>query len=107
VRRDVWQHSLDERLLDYDAYIAAPDLDGYVWGVNWQILYPGMSLVEESAEADAWSQDLGIPFHEARIETNSHNLELVFSDLTIAHVEPGFAPFVVPQGGPEFAFPLR
>lgn len=32
VRRDVWQSSLDERLLDYEAYAAEPELDGYVWG---------------------------------------------------------------------------
>lgn len=32
VRRDVWQRSLDERLLDYEAYAAEPELDGYVWG---------------------------------------------------------------------------
>lgn len=95
MRRDVWRRSLDERLLDYDAYLAGPDLDGYVWGVNWQALYPGMSLREESAEADAWVRDVGIPFFEARIETNGHNLELVFSDLTVTRVEPGLAPFII------------
>ncbi|MGH3327928.1 MAG: HalD/BesD family halogenase [Streptomycetales bacterium] len=95
VRRDVWQRSLDDRLLDYEAYAADPDQQGYVWGVNWQGLYPGMSLREESAEADSWSRDVGIPFFEARIETNGHNLELIFSDLAVTQVEPGFAPFVI------------
>lgn len=106
VRRDVWRRSLDERLLDYEAYLAEPELDGYVWGVNWQALYPGMSLREESAEADDWSRAVGIPFFEARIETNGHNLELVFSDLTVTRVEPCFAPFAVPPSGPDFKIPL-
>lgn len=107
VHRDVWRRSLDERLLDYEAYLAEPELDGYVWGVNWQALYPGMSLREASAEADAWSRDIGIPFLEARIETNGHNLELIFSDLTVTRVEPGFAPFAVPHDGPEVKIPLE
>ncbi len=34
---DVWRRSLDERLIDYATGV---DLDGYVWGVNWQALYP-------------------------------------------------------------------
>jgi hypothetical protein len=35
-----------------------------------------------------------------------HNLSLVFSDLTTQAVEPGRAPFVVPDGGPDFKIPL-
>jgi hypothetical protein len=106
VRRDVWKRSLDDRLLEYQRYVEADDLEGYVWGVNWQGLYPGMALLEESAEAAQWADDVGVPFHEARIETNGHNLELIFSDLLITRVEPGFAPFAVPHGGPDFKIPL-
>lgn len=46
---DVWSRSLDDRLTDFDK---GKDLDGYVWGVSWQVLYPGMKLVPRSAEAD-------------------------------------------------------
>jgi hypothetical protein len=52
------------------------------------------------------SQILGLPFYEATIETNGHNLSLVFSDLTAQAVEPGRAPFVVPDGGRDFKIPL-
>jgi hypothetical protein len=98
-----WKVSLDERLIDYDQ---GRDLDGYVWGVKYQVLYPGMQLVPDSAEASRWSRELGLPFHEATIETNGHNLSLVFSDLTVQAVLPGWAPFVVPDGGPDFKIPL-
>lgn len=47
-----------------------------------------------------------MPFHEAVIETNGHNLSLVFSNLIVDVVEPGHAPFVVPNGGPDFKIPL-
>jgi len=92
----IWKRSLDERLIDFET---GRELDGYVWGVRWQALYPGISLVEESAEAARWSEELGIPFFEAIIETNGHNLSLVFSDLRVDVIQPGTAPFVVPGGG--------
>src|SRR5689334_5876588 len=39
---EVWMASLDDRLIDYEQ---GRDLDGYVWGVKWQALFPGMRLV--------------------------------------------------------------
>jgi hypothetical protein len=93
-----WKRSLDERLADYEQ---GRDLDGYVWGVRWQGLYPGIRLVADSAEAQRWSRELGLPFREAAIETNGHNISLVFSDLIVQTVDPGYAPFVVPDPSPD------
>src|SRR5712691_8019609 len=50
------------------------DLNGYVRGVKWQALYPGMKLVADSMEAGRWSRALDLPFHEATVETNGHNI---------------------------------
>jgi hypothetical protein len=83
----------------------ARDLNGYVCGAKWQELYPGMTLVPESADAQHWSRELGIPFREAIIKANGHNLSLVFSDLTVQTVNPGYAPFVVSDAGPDFKTP--
>jgi hypothetical protein len=99
---EIWKQSLDERLTDSEQ---GRELDGYVWGVKWQALYPGMKLVTGSAEAAQWSGELGMPFHEALIETNGHNISLVFSDLTVSTVGPGYAPFVIPSGGPDSEIP--
>lgn len=87
---DVWRRSLDERLVDHEQ---GRDLDGYVWGVRWQCLYPGITLLPESVEAQRWTDALEIPFHEAAIETNGLNISLVFSDLVVDHVGPGHSPF--------------
>jgi hypothetical protein len=92
---EIWKRSLDERLVDYER---GRDFDGYVWGVKWQELYPGMKLVRDSADAERWSHDLGIAFHEATIETNGHNVCLVFADLVVDTVGAGHAPFLVPDG---------
>jgi hypothetical protein len=103
LRPEIWRRSLDERLVDYEQDC---DLDAYVWGAKWQALYPGMKLVPDSAEAQYWSAELGLPFHEVIIDTNGHNLSLVFSDLTVQIVDVGYAPFVVPDEGPDFKIPL-
>jgi hypothetical protein len=100
---EIWKRSLDERLIDYER---GRGLDGYVWGVKWQVLYPGMKLVQGSADAARWSRELGISFHEAAIRTNGHNISLVFSDLAVDTVATGYAPFVVPSRGPDFKISL-
>ncbi|MFD5145644.1 hypothetical protein [Streptomyces sp. NPDC058401] len=87
---DIWQKSLDERLLDCDTAI---DLDGYVWGANYHELY-GAELRPKSEAALRWSKAVGIDFHEVHIETNAHDLTLVFSDLEVTEVPVGYAPFV-------------
>lgn len=87
-----WSESLDERLINYKTGV---DLDGYVWGVEWQLLYPGFSLVDDSEPARSWSTNLGIPFYEVLVETNGHDVSLVFSDLRIEPAQPGYAPFTV------------
>jgi len=98
----IWRVSLDERLVDYQQ---GRDLDGFVWGVKWQDLCPGMRLLEGSAEASRWSRDIGIPFYEAEIGMNGHHISLVFADLLVDTVRVGHAPFVVSDGepGPESA----
>lgn len=101
---EIWKRSLDPRLVDYDQ---GRDLDGYVWGVRWQALYPGMRPVSASADAQQWSHDLGIPFYEASIETNGHNLSLVFADLIVDTVSAGHTPFVVSDTGPDAKAALR
>jgi hypothetical protein len=100
---EIWRVSLDERLINYDQGV---DLDGYVWGVKWQALYPGLTLLEQSGHAQRWSNAVGITFHEAQVQTNGHNLSLVFADLEVATVEQGYAPFVVPDDGPDFKFAI-
>lgn len=63
--------------------------------MKWHDLYPGFSLTAPSATADRWAQELGIDFHQVRIQTNAHDITLVFSDLQISEVPVGYVPFQV------------
>ena len=91
---DVWRKSLDDRLIDYES---GWDLDGYVWGVKRQTVDPGVRVNADSTAARRWKHAIGIPFHEVRFDTYGHDLTLVFHDLEITEVGPGYAPFVVPE----------
>jgi hypothetical protein len=92
-----WRDSLDDRLTTYETGV---DLDGYVWGVNWQMLYPGATLITDSPTARDWAAAIGIDFHEVRIQTNAHDLTLIFSDLHIEELPPE-------SQGPDHKFPIQ
>jgi hypothetical protein len=89
---ETWSRSLDDRLIDFEQ---GRELDGLVWGVRWQVLYPGAKLLPGTAETEVWSARLGRPVHEAMIETNIHTISLIFSDLSVDRVEAGYSPFTV------------
>jgi hypothetical protein len=100
---EIWERSLDDRLVDYETGV---NLDGYVWGVKWQVLYPGATVVAESRRAERWARELSLPFHEVRVETNGHNINLVFSDLIVDEVPVGYTPFAVGEDGPDHKAPF-
>jgi len=106
VRRDVWPRSLGDEFTEYGEWLRSGEPDGYVWGVKWQGLYPGMRLMPESDETREWSSQLGLPFREVLIETNGHDITLVFSDLRVSTVSPDTVAFAVPPSGPDSKFPL-
>src|ERR1017187_5501032 len=65
-----------------------------------------MKLVPGSADAQRWSSELQLPFYEASIETNGHNVSLVFSDLTVHAVQPGSCTFRRAGGRTGFQDPV-
>jgi len=94
VELEIWRMSLDDALINYETGV---DLDGFVWGVKWQVMYPGASLVEGSTRAEKYQHALGIQFYEATIETNAQRITLVFSDLIVEAIEPGYSTFTVTE----------
>ncbi len=76
----IYRQSLDDRLTEY---ASGKDLDGYVWGVNWSLLYPGWALHTPSERAAHWTERVGIECHEVQIESNAYDITLIFADLRI------------------------
>jgi hypothetical protein len=75
---------MDDLFLDYDRWIAAGQPDGYVWGVNYALAYPGLTYMDDSDRARRWTELLNIEMHEVRIKTNVYELSLVFRDVTVS-----------------------
>jgi hypothetical protein len=89
VRDDVWQQSWTDVYTDYSIWERAGNPDGYVWGVCYSLAYPGATYIENSVLAREWAERLGKPMHEVLIETNGHNIRLVFHDLSVRELREG------------------
>jgi len=80
VRDEVWLESWSNEFVDYGAWLAAGEPNGYVWGSNWSLAYPGISLPSATPEAEDWSRRLRRPMHLVVIETDRFSIALIFSD---------------------------
>lgn len=94
---ETWARSLGDDLVA--ASHVSMDSTGYIWGVRGQEIYPGASLVQGSERARTWTERVGIPFFEARIEANAHVISLVFSALSVEDVAAGHCPYCVSEDG--------
>lgn len=81
VHDQVWPRSWDDCLTDYAAWKAAGESDGYVWGTNWSLAYPGLDTPDDDPVAARWSQRLGKPMFFLVLETDRFRLSLVFHDV--------------------------
>ena len=97
VSPETWAHSLGDDLVA--ASHVSMDSAGYTWGVRGQEMYPGASLVQGSERARTWTEHVGVPFFEARIEANAQVISLVFSDLSVEDIAAGYCPYCVSEDG--------
>jgi hypothetical protein len=81
-----WLAAWDDVYTDYARWKQAGGPVGFVWGVAWASAYPGLVYLEGSATANSWSERLGRPMHDIRIETNVFSLSLIFHDVVITRL---------------------
>ena len=81
VHDEVWPKSWDDCLTDYAAWEAAGEPDGYVWGTNWSLAYPGFDTPDDDPVATQWSQRLGKQMFFLALVTDRFRLSLVFHDV--------------------------
>src|ERR1700722_11725978 len=74
----VWPSSWSDEFTDYGKWVEAKEPEGYVWGTNWSLAYPGFIAIRDSANAAEWSRRLGKPMFEATLETDCFFLRLIF-----------------------------
>jgi hypothetical protein len=84
--QEAWSKSWGEEFVNYEDWTAAGEPEGYVWGTDWSLAWPGLSAVEPSVRAKSWSDRLSMPMFEARIGTGRFELCLVFHGLRTAKI---------------------
>jgi len=80
VGEKVWQISWRDEFTDYAKWKASGEPDGYVFGTDWSLAYPGIRILLASPEAEDWSKRLERPMYSASIETERFCISLVFSE---------------------------
>ncbi len=86
---EVWVGAWTDAFTDYQTWVDSGEADGYAWAVNWQNAYPGLSYIADSLTAQDWANRLNKPMQEVYIETNAHNIRLVFHDVEITWTSEG------------------
>lgn len=76
-----WQISWADEFTDFAAWEAAGEPEGYVFGTNWSLAYPGIKVPHASPEAEDWSKRLRRPMYSASIETDRFCISLIFSEV--------------------------
>jgi len=77
----VWQVSWADEFTDYAKWQTAGEPDGYVFGTDWSLAYPGITLPPSSSEAQKWSRRLERPIYSASIETDQFCISVIFSNV--------------------------
>lgn len=73
-----WQHSWADEYTDYARWTQAGSPDGYVFGTEWSLAYPGLSVSPPSPEAVRWSQRLQRSMSSVTLETDRFSIALIF-----------------------------
>lgn len=81
VSDDSWQGSWEDTFIDYQVWTDAGEPSGYVWGTNWSDGYPGLSIVENSPNAERWSKRIGKPYFEAELKTDRFQISIIYHDV--------------------------
>jgi hypothetical protein len=74
-------YSMDDRLLDLSRQNESDYPKAFIWGVNYAVTYPGLTLTENTDELIQLEKIYGRKFHKIFIETNAYELTLIFHDL--------------------------
>jgi hypothetical protein len=77
----VWRTSWTDEFTDYAKWKASGEPEGYVFGTDWSLAYPGITVPASSPEAHGWSERLQHPMYSASIQTDRFSISLVFSSV--------------------------
>lgn len=86
VTESAWRLSWTDDFIDYGRWQAAGEPDGYVFGANWSLAYPGFSAIDNDPEAASWSKRLKIQMYAAAVETDLFKIFFIFHDARLEKI---------------------
>jgi hypothetical protein len=83
VHAKIWRTSWGDEFIDYKKWLESGEPEGFVWGTNWSLGYPGLSYIEGSKPAALWGKKLEREMHEVILGTDAFRLQLLFHNIKI------------------------
>ncbi len=83
VEDDLIKKSWDDLFTNHEIWEKSNEPDGFVWGTNWSLAYPGFKELKDSDKAKDWSDRLKKQMKEVKLETNSFGINLIFESWTL------------------------
>jgi len=80
VAETVWSISWADEFTDYAKWKASGEPQGYAFGTDCSLAYPGISISLNSPEAQDWSNRLQRSMYSASVETDRFYISLIFSE---------------------------
>ena len=77
----VWGTSWTDEFTDYSKWQACGEPEGYVFGTDWSLAWPGIKIPASSPDAQGWSERLQRPMYSVSIETDRFCITLTFSEV--------------------------
>ena len=83
-----WRQSWDDRFIDFEAYKAAGEPEGYLWWYNWSCAWPGLKAPDSTPDSLRWTEKLGKSMYEMSIATDRFLMTMIFHDLRTQKLSP-------------------
>lgn len=80
---ELWRASWGDEFIDHQAWQEAGEPEGFVWGSNWSLAYPGLEYIRDFKLAAKWSAKLGKEMHEVTIDMEALSIQLIFHDVRV------------------------
>lgn len=93
VSPEIWKTSWSDDFIDYSRWEAAGEPEGYVFGTNWSMAYPGFTAIGDSPSAKEWARRLAQPMFAASLGTDRFELSLIFHEARLERISEA-APIV-------------
>ena len=78
--------SWNDLFTDFGVWEKNNEPEGFVWGTNWSLAYPGFKEIINSEKAKIWSEKLGKKMKEVNLQANSFEINLIYEKWSLEKI---------------------